>query len=290
MTRYALELKTPNKNPQIGFGHKPNSQGHFMGVDLKINAQGWRANQDYSLEPDPGIHRLMFLGDSLTLGWGVAQEQTFSGILERKWKDQKIEVLNLGHGNFNSVQISELYSQQGTAFKPKIVVYCFFLNDVEPMQIQSAFTWLGYSKLISLFWSRARMLFPQAFGAESNYLSYFRKLYAPSSPGLMDSQIAIARLQTQAAQSGARFLVVMLPDLHQLNPYPFEAEHSVMKNFFNSHGIESIDLTEDFSPITQPTELWVARDDAHPNAKAHQMIANAIETYFKKIKILESVR
>ena len=40
-----------------------------------------------------------------------------------------------------------------------------------------------------------------------------------------------------------------------------------------SHGIENTDLTENFLGEKNSQGLWVARDDAHPNAIAHEMIA-----------------
>lgn len=289
MTRYAMELKIPNKNPRIGFSHKPSSVGKFMGVELRMNKQGWRADHDYFIQPSPNIKRVMLLGDSLTLGWGVERRQTFAGLLEQKWNDKRIELLNLGHGNFNAVQVAELYFQQGFQFKPKVVIYYFFLNDIEPIQKQSNYTWLGQSKLLSLFWSRTRILLPKLFGAESDYLSYFHKLYSKPSLGLSEAQSAITQLNDHVKRNGSQFLVIMLPDLHQLKPYPFSAEHTMMKFFFKSHGIEHFDLTQEFSKIKQAKELWVARDDAHPNAKAHEIIAEATEAYLLKQKILENI-
>jgi hypothetical protein len=64
-----------------------------------------------------------------------------------------------------------------------------------------------------------------------------------------------------------------LPELHNLVDYPFGAEYAKVSGFLRENSIPVIDLTDDFAGYENPETLWVALDDAHPNALAHKMIA-----------------
>ena len=46
-----------------------------------------------------------------------------------------------------------------------------------------------------------------------------------------------------------------------------------VRSFLETHAIAVVDLAPRFAEQTDPTSLWVARDDSHPNARAHALIA-----------------
>ena len=69
--------------------------------------------------------------------------------------------------------------------------------------------------------------------------------------------------------------VVLLPEQHQLINYPFTKEHGMIMDFLKANDIEALDLAPCFSNYKKPMDLWVATDDAHPNKKAHELIAQA---------------
>jgi len=106
MWKYAVQLKQPVSNPDLSFVHVPNSHAFLMGVDVNINSQGLR-DYEYSLAKSPETYRIMMLGDSTTLGWGVPLEATVPKLLERELNEgrapgiDRFEVLNAGVGNYN---------------------------------------------------------------------------------------------------------------------------------------------------------------------------------------------
>ena len=67
--------------------------------------------------------------------------------------------------------------------------------------------------------------------------------------------------------------MVLLPELHELSEYRFAAQHALVTKFLDGLGIESLDLAPSFAGESNPQQLWVAPDDAHPNARAHGLIA-----------------
>jgi hypothetical protein len=110
MWKYAIQMKRPVADPKLSFVHRPNSHAFLMGVDVQINSQGLR-DYEYSLTKPAGVYRIMLLGDSTTLGWGVPLNNTTSKILERSLNAKllpgydRVEVLNAGVGNYDCRQL-----------------------------------------------------------------------------------------------------------------------------------------------------------------------------------------
>ena len=69
MTKYAMNLKKDSNNPLIGHEHRPNKSMELMDVMVDINSDGLR-DKEYPVEKSDK-KRIIFLGDSLTFGWGV---------------------------------------------------------------------------------------------------------------------------------------------------------------------------------------------------------------------------
>ena len=78
MWKYANALKRVSDIPGIGHEHRPNQTARLMGVDVSINAQAIRDTEYPHIKP-PGSTRILMLGDSVTLGWGVKVKACLSG-------------------------------------------------------------------------------------------------------------------------------------------------------------------------------------------------------------------
>ncbi len=78
------------------------------------------------------------------------------------------------------------------------------------------------------------------------------------------------------AQDG-RFLVVIQPLLVRLDSdYPFAEVHEVTAEALRSRGVEVVDTLPDFRGW-DAAALWVHPSDRHPNARAHTILAEAID-------------
>lgn len=69
------------------------------------------------------------------------------------------------------------------------------------------------------------------------------------------------------------------PELHQLENYPLSAATKHIAGFANETGLPFFDLLPVFAPH-QPESLWVSPEDAHGNAKAATLAAEAIHRQF----------
>jgi len=271
MSRYGVELKVESPNPLIGHHHAPDREVRLMGVTLRTNADGFR-DDDYPVERSDR-RRVVFLGDSLTLGWGVEKQDTFEHRLEARLAEREpTEVINLGVGNYNTTQEVNLFVEKGLKYDPDQVVLFYFINDAEPLPEKARFPGLGHSRLVTFYWSRIKMLMAR-ITPTAGFQEYYAALYRDGAEGWAASREALARLAALQREHGFDLGEVILPELHELEDYPFAEEHAQVTEAARALRIPVLDLAPRFEDESDPQSLWVSRDDAHPNARAHALIA-----------------
>lgn len=273
MTKYAMSVKTDSANPLIGHVHKPNTSARLMGVDVRINSDGFR-DKEYSVSRN-NKYRIIIIGDSLTFGWGVEEKNTFASILEREInKKYPVEIINLGAGNYNTEQEVNLFIEKGLKYKPDKVVVFYFINDAEVTPQKSKLWFLGYSQLLSFYWSRINILIDKYFPDQS-YKNYYSNLYKEDQKGWLTAQESFLKLKNVCLENNMELQVVLLPELHDVNNEIFNAEYSTVAEFLEKSRIDYLNLANLFAGHNNPIDFWVSYDDAHPNAKAHKKIAEA---------------
>jgi lysophospholipase L1-like esterase len=280
MTRYALNLKTRSENPLIGHVHKPNSSMRLMNVMVDINSDGLR-DKEYPVSKDDK-YRIVFLGDSLTFGWGVEQQDTFQYILEERLNDQfPVEIINFGTGNYNTEQEVHLFFDKGLKYKPDKVVVFYFINDAEVTPEKSTFWFLGYSEFISFYWSRINIMLNNYFPS-TNFKEYYSALYDENQEGWKRSKKAFLDLKNVCQKEGIQLQVVLLPELHDTKNKVFKDVYDQVSTFLKNNDIEYVNLADLFENQENEMDLWVNYDDAHPNKLAHKKIAESIEAFISE--------
>lgn len=102
---------------------------------VHTNNAGFRGQENVSEIKPSEVYRILVLGDSMTFGWGVEDEETYSAVLERNLnilaqatnKDLKFEVLNGGFiGGYGQDGFYAYYNRFGQKLQPDIVVVSFF--------------------------------------------------------------------------------------------------------------------------------------------------------------------
>jgi lysophospholipase L1-like esterase len=270
MARYADTLKIDAENPLIGHVHRPKGSAELMGVNVEISSAGFR-DSEYPLDKGDSW-RIIALGDSLTFGWGVEKEESFEYLLERALtQSAPTEIINFAAGNYNTVQQVNLFLDQGLAYAPDHVVLFYFINDAEPVPVASGLAWLGRSRLATFVWSRVKAL-AASRDPSVGFESFYSNLYRVDAEGWREAKKALAQLRDVCREKKINFQVVILPELHELVDYTFANEHKLIVDYLGSLEVPVLDLAPQFANEVDPIDLWVAADDAHPNAKAHQLI------------------
>jgi hypothetical protein len=271
MWKYAVALKRPVADPNLGFVHAPNTSAFLMGVDVRINSQGLR-DREYSHAKPKGVYRVLMLGDSTTLGWGVKAEETAAKILERQLGPQ-FEVINAGVGNYGTVQESTYYKTLGRLFQPDLVILQYFINDPEPVPRLSEVFLLDRSYLLAFTAARWDGLL-RVLHLRPDWRQYYASLYEENNAAFQATRRALVGLSENVRADGAQLLAVMLPELREINDhYPFDRETRKIKDILESERTPVVDLIDGLRGHGPESSLWVTALDPHPSAKAHALIA-----------------
>ena len=103
-------------------------------IPVRINARGFRGD-DVAAEPTRGVPRILMLGDSITWGDYVRDEETYvrqtADVLESAL-GYRVEVINAGVGDTGSQEQIDILEESGLQIHPDIVVLGFYLNDSRP--------------------------------------------------------------------------------------------------------------------------------------------------------------
>lgn len=274
MWRYARLLKKKSPDPALGHEHIPHQSAKLQGVVIRTNALGMRG-PDVDLN-DRSKKRILFLGSSNTLGWGVPEEKTLPAILQRELNDKAV-VLNGGIGNYNAARYVTLFEKRFLGLKPDTVVINCFVRDAELLEPGGGNFLLRHSELAVLLFHLYHLRRNSSGGME-NLVDHYRKIYRRDSPGFQEMQRAFDKLRDLAQQQGFKVIFTMIPDVHQMNPYPFAFAHEEMRQIASARGWMFLDFTPALSEVPA-SALWAMPGDPHLNSKGHEIMAKALLPY-----------
>ncbi len=285
MWKYAKEVKIVDPDPLIGHRHGPNRKAFLMGVWLQTNSQGLR-DREYSFEKPAGVLRVLMLGDSLTEGWGVPEQDTFVRRVERLYSDHgvKAEVINTGVGNWNTIQEVEFFMTDAYRYNPDIIVLNYAINDAEPVPHDRPPSFLMrhcYSCvfLLGRFDVLRRMIF-----ADEDWKDYYLGLFGDgTAKGWRDSKAAIKKLVDYCRQHGIKLLIASHPELHDVQHYQLQRITDFVRDAAAEYDVPFVDLLPYVRDI-KSSELWVTPPDPHPNALADKYLAQGLYEALEKLE------
>jgi lysophospholipase L1-like esterase len=257
----------------MSFRHAPGRRHRLVGVDVHIDSRGFR---DVEVDPSGApATSVVLLGDSVTFGWGVEYGERFSEILEREWSadGRHVELVNTGHGNWNTAQESAALEELFAASSPDGILQVWYINDAEPTPQHREPPWYARFHLSIFAWSKVDLV-QRRLGTRPTYADYYRGLYASDAPGFGSFRDALARTGAWARARGVPWVFVVLPEFHEF-PGPFAEVFTQVRSAATEAGATVVDVTGSFDGV-DPSTIWVARNDVHPNARGHALIARAI--------------
>ena len=287
MLKYAKKLKITSKNSNLSHEHIPNSEEKLMGVNIKLNSLGHR-NKEVLEKKSKDEYRVHIIGSSMTLGWGVEKEKIFPSILEKKLNQNnlikesysKIIVINAGIGNTNTKHHYYLFKDQYMSTKPDTLILQYFINDAEiikkkknnPILKTSYFAAFLYQQILSFSFS----------GSLDNY---YEDLYSDNSRGWLSVKNSVIKLKELSDNNNINFIVMIIPDLHNFsNNNELVPLYKKIDNEFSKMDIPTVNTYKSLSNEFKNSAIksWVSKSDAHPNAKAHEIISNDLYNFMLK--------
>jgi len=308
---------------EIRYVMAPSQQGWIEDAFITVNALGFRGPE--VVVPKPyGRFRVAVIGDSLTLGWGVADNETYAARLDRllreRFPGRELDVVNLGVGGFNTRQAVTWLERNLGQLQPDLVLVGFYSNDV-PDALEDE---LGGTRIAAInpvpgqamrmnprppessWWDRAlrksRALYVagRAFnrlrGAGEWGMSRFSMeidmLEGRESPQLERAWQLVGsqfdRLRSLADQGRFAVGVVVLPCKEQvMGQYPNASFQKRVRSLVEPLRFDVIDpLPLMAEHRTEIKDLFIPYDRNHPTASGHELIAQAILRYLDQHSIV----
>lgn len=257
-------------------------------IESQRNQAGWRDRREFSRTVPEGVKRICFLGDSFTIGHGIRRrEDRFSDLVEgslERTRPGEFQVANLGDPGLETSQIEAIVkSTLDQGYQIDMAIYVFMLNDIEGydprtqeviktlQQVEPRFFLVSKTYFFNWLYFRFR----QATGPGSNYFPHLVESYVTTPwDGLRRK---LVELKSDCLTQNVDFRMVIFPFLQNLGPgYPFHDAHLRLVKFCREEHIPCLDLEPVLSRHAAET-LTVNRFDAHPNERAHAIVAKALE-------------
>jgi len=258
-------------------------------IEPQRNGDGFRDRREFAKQPPEGVQRVMFYGDSFTIGHGLRRMQDrFSdrvevglnaGATAPRW-----ECANLGECGWEIAAIEGVMKATlKEGYRAKIFVYCYMLNDIEgydprtteaikEIQKHQPQHWL-WTRTYFFNWLFFRWQQYQA-GRTVDYFPHLRDSYR--SPVWNSVKATLIRMRNVAAERDVELRVAIFPFMHNLGAeYPFREVHQQLAAFCRLEKIPVLDLEPVFTAHLQEG-LVVSRFDNHPNERGHELAADAL--------------
>lgn len=117
-------------HPDLLWELKPGWKGFEGAGEVKVNSLGFRGDE-IPTTASAGEKRILCLGDSVTFGYWVNQDEPWPRVLQVIYRNHGVEavVINAGVPGYSTFQSLEQWRLKGKALNPEIVILGYCLND-----------------------------------------------------------------------------------------------------------------------------------------------------------------
>ena len=290
-------------NSGFGCDMWPNlSEDFSVGTPFRVttNAEGRRDRPRGAKAA--GTRRVLVLGDSVTFGVQVSDDQTFPARLEARL-GQGIEVINAGslwlHG---TEQQLSYFLDRGVALQPDVVLLEFTArNDftdnahryfwrrgarsLERVEGAPPATWhhrlvLWTAPLAPFRFLDAHSVTWDLIEAGGWHIMHLPRVSAPHEDRTAATEDVLARLDEETRKAGARLIVMIHPSpelvsaLRRHDPPRTGRDEAIVTDIARRHHIELLDPTDLIATGPTAADARLDDDDGHLTVRGHTAIAD----------------
>jgi len=264
----------------LGWRNIPGRKSTTFGQPLTINSRGLRG-PEYPFEKPAGTRRILVLGDSYTWGYGVADEELFTKLLEEKLvaDGRAFEVLNCGVSGWGTDQEYLFFREEGTRYSPDVVVLTFFFNDLSEV-------------VASMMYGSAKPLFLNSdleLGNVPVPPPWKKQELVVTDVDPFELVVAIMKeLDRLCVRAGCRLVVMKFGNsLAPRSERFLEMERQFESLLARELDVPYLDLDEAFAESGSAGKKLVSVPDGHWNAAGHRETALALHRFLVDNRLLE---
>ncbi len=121
--------------PGVPYLLKSDIHARWAKTDIITNSEGIRARREYG-DKEKGVFRILAMGDSITFGMGVDQDESYPRQLERllnRYSTGEIEyeVINGGVSGFNASDEAHFMAHLNEKYRPDMILWMLIANDYD---------------------------------------------------------------------------------------------------------------------------------------------------------------
>ena len=265
---------------QYGFPYifEPNCEMKYGGywvylppVNIKINSDGFR-DKEYSLDKHLGVYRIIMIGDSFTMGYGVEIEDSFSKVLEKKLKKRgKYEVMNLGVIGYSLREYINFLKYKGLKYSPDLVIFNLIRDDIVNNSYKLEYQYDCESKIREGIRNVSRQ---ENIGCNQKAIKAFKSYFDNLSKEeqLKEYRLVLFELRELSEEYGFKILLNNLDCPGPNDRYSMNREfYNRLIDFLEKNDFEFLDCDPRLT-----SEKYTFKGDGHPNKKGHELIAEKI--------------
>ena len=269
---------------------RPNFHGHTTtGIPLDINSMGLR-DKEYQLQHQPNTFRIVILGDSVTMGQAVRQEDSYPKQLEALFAAEKekglrnitVEVINAGVSGYSTHEEMLFLKETAIMYNPDMIITGFALNDIGsvPLVLRGndiksraffkvkefvKYNFWSYSYLLRTIGSFKYNIANLGARKPGNIITNAinEEDYTPKSAAWNITYEAMKEMKATAGANNARLIIAILPELRFFNnttpqAYRYAGLQKSVSEQFKQIGKESVVESEKSESGKSGTEIEIA--------------------------------
>lgn len=273
----------------------------------RTNSQGFRGTEEYEITSPENCVRIVVQGDSVTLGHGVRDNETYSYFLEEMFhKDGfRAEVINMAVSGFGTAEEIIQFHEVAKKYKPNFVILGFFQNDPLNNAVCGLFAieegvlcrteddfipgiylrdrlyaipgysfFSQHSHLFTFFRQKASSVVLRRLRKKTEFHSTPIEKTKEQNKGNATNQSALLtkllleRYTNDVTQTGAKLLIVDIVDKRLKSCFPTDVEHDTNTRIVSTYDALKRSLDEGRKTFYE--------FDSHPTAEGHRAIAACI--------------
>lgn len=257
---------------------KPNLDTLYKLKNLKTTADGLR-DQEYAIPKQDGVFRIAVIGDSYTMGEGVAAEDQYHTVLENRLNSLqqaiKFEFINFGVAGYSLPQYRATIKHKVPKYQPDLILIGFCAaNDSKKPNLEAFNKPFEVKPISNGFFN---MFFFEHIGnLYKRVYKYLRNRYPGYNADEAYLNDEFSKLADLTDGLAVPVLVVYLDNRSASGDFAMVKQASERNHF------AFIDATTGFSDTINPAHI-IYKTDNHPNGAANRIMAEAIFAHLKEV-------